>query len=206
MHSDRRSSSDETRPLLEEVPPSYSSTDDVDDTASESPADEHLAMTKFSRGDITWILAGLWSGVLLGAFDGTVVATLLTPIGSQFKASNQATYIGTSYLLSVCCFTPLYGRLADILGRKGAMLVAISLFGSGTVFCGMAPSMRALIAARAVAGMGGGGVMTVASIAVSDFIPLKQRGLYQGMANILYGLGAGLGGPLGGWVNDRFGW
>ncbi|KAF8631157.1 hypothetical protein AX15_002499 [Amanita polypyramis BW_CC] len=92
------------------------------------------------------------------------------------------------------------------MGRKGAMLLALSLFGSGTVFCGFAPSMKTLIAARAVAGMGGGGVMTVASIAVSDLIPLNQRGLYQGIANILYGLGAGLGGPLGGWVNDRFGW
>lgn len=78
-----------------------------------------------------------------------MVATLLTPIGSQFQASDQASYIGTSYLLSVCCFTPLYGllntdytscqtdrkltfhpgRLADIIGRKGAMLIALSLFG-----------------------------------------------------------------------------
>jgi hypothetical protein len=47
---------------------------------------------------------------------GTVVATLLTPIGSYFKKSNQASYLGTSYLLSLCCFTPLYGRLSDILG------------------------------------------------------------------------------------------
>ncbi|KAF5388036.1 hypothetical protein D9615_000232 [Tricholomella constricta] len=206
MHSDRRSSLGEARPLLEEAPPSYGATDGLDDAASESSPDEQQAMSKFSRADIIWILAGLWSGVLLGAFDGTVVATLLTPIGSQFKASNQASYIATSYLLSVCCFTPLYGRLADILGRKGAMLVALSLFGSGTIFCGLAPSMGTLIAARAVAGMGGGGVMTVASVTVSDFIPLKQRGLYQGMANILYGLGAGLGGPVGGWVNDMFGW
>ncbi|KAG6833743.1 hypothetical protein H0H87_001175 [Tephrocybe sp. NHM501043] len=156
MHSVRVSSSDETRPLLEEAPPSYCATNDVDDTASasvasESPVDEH-AMSKFSRADTIWILAGLWSGVLLGAFDG---------------------------------------RLADIVGRKGAMLTALTLFGSGTIFCGFASSMRALIAARAVAGMGGGG---------------KQRGLYQGMANILYGLGAGVGGPLGGWVNDMFGW
>ncbi|KAG6837944.1 hypothetical protein H0H93_008338 [Arthromyces matolae] len=190
MHPTSRSSSDETRPLLEEVPPSYSAPRHNDSAASEQPHDEP-AMVKFSKADTVWILSGLWSGVLLGAFDGTVVATLLTPIGSQFKASNQASYIGTSYLLSVCCFTPLYGRMADILGRKGAMLVALSLFGSGTICCGFAPSMQALIAARAVAGMGGGG---------------KKRGLYQGMANILYGLGAGLGGPLGGWVNDVFGW
>ncbi|KAF8897363.1 vacuolar amino acid permease [Infundibulicybe gibba] len=203
----RRPSSPETRPLLEEAPPSYHSIDDVDEVGSHTGSDVDIPpLNKFSRADICWILAGLWSSVLLGAFDGTVVATLLTPIGSEFQASNQASYIGTSYLLSVCCFTPLYGRLADILGRKGAMLLALSLFGSGTIFCGLAPSMETLIFARAVAGMGGGGVMTVSSITVTDLIPLKQRGLYQGMANILFGLGAGLGGPLGGWVNDVFNW
>lgn len=152
------------------------------------------------------MLAGLWAGVFLGAFDGTVVATLLTPIGSEFNASNQASYIGTSYLLSVCCFTPLYGRLADILGRKGAMLVALTLFGSGTILCGAARSMGALLAARAIAGMGGGGVMTVSSVAVTDLIPLEKRGIYQGIANVLYGLGAAIGGPLGGWINDNLGW
>ncbi|ESK97591.1 vacuolar amino acid permease [Moniliophthora roreri MCA 2997] len=175
-------------------------------TCVEDSEDGPPLLNKFSKGDACWILAGLWSAVFLGALDGTVVATLLTPIGSYFSKSNQASYIGTSYLLSVCCFTPLYGRLSDILGRKGAMLLALTLFGSGTIFCGLAPSMELLIAARAVAGMGGGGVMTVSSIVVTDFIPLKQRGLYQGMANILFGLGAGIGGPLGGWINDNFGW
>ncbi|PFH52884.1 hypothetical protein AMATHDRAFT_1920 [Amanita thiersii Skay4041] len=207
MTSPLRRTYSETSSLLEDAPRSYSSIDDVDET---STLDEHndgvAPANKFSQSDIFWILAGLWSGVLLGAFDGTVVATLLMPIGSEFGASHQSSYIGTAYLLSVCCFTPLYGRLTDILGRKGAMLLALSLFGSGTLFCGFAPSMKSLIAARAVAGMGGGGVMTVSSIAVTDLIPLKQRGLYQGMANILYGLGAGLGGPIGGWVNDNFGW
>jgi MFS family permease len=76
---------------------------------------------------------------------GTIVATLLSPIGSDFNRSNQSSYISTAYLLSVCCFTPLYGersqatvkgqpsqhagRLSDILGRKGAMLLALTLFG-----------------------------------------------------------------------------
>lgn len=125
---------------------------------------------------LVWVLAGLWSAVFLGALDGaslrrflqtghsyilattgTVVATLLSPIGAYYNRSNQSSYIGTAYLLSVCCFTPLYGRLSDILGRKGAMLLALSLFGSGTLLCGIAPSMNVLIAARAIAGMGGGG-------------------------------------------------
>lgn len=121
----RLSSSSDTRTLLEERPPSYHSTDDVNNPPP-PPID---AINKFSRADTCWILAGLWTGVLLGAFDGThgaclsknltinhslppgtVVATLLSPIGSEFKASNQSSYIGTAYLLSVCCFTPLYGQ------------------------------------------------------------------------------------------------
>ncbi|CAE6457605.1 unnamed protein product [Rhizoctonia solani] len=159
-----------------------------------------------SRADLIWILGGLWSAVFLGALDTTIVATLVSPIGSYFEKSHQASYLGTSYLLSVCCFTPLYGRLSDIMGRKGAMLLALSLFGTGTLLCGMANSMEFLIFARAIAGMGGGGVMTVSSISVTDIIPLKQRGLYQGLANILFGLGSGIGGPVGGWINDTLGW
>ncbi|KIM91030.1 hypothetical protein PILCRDRAFT_160549 [Piloderma croceum F 1598] len=187
------SSPSETQPLLQPEP-------------INAPQELTSPVNKYSTADICWILTGIWSGVFLGAVDGTIVATLLAPIGGSFNKFNQSSYIGTSYLLSVCCFTPLYGRLSDILGRKGALLVALTLFGSGTILCGLASSMEMLIAARAIAGMGGGGMMTVASITVTDLIPLKDRGLYQGLANILFGLGAGIGGPLGGWINDSFGW
>ena len=127
---------------------------------------------------LVWILVAVWSAVFLGALDGmlphssvstrrsyiyvtagTIVATLLSPIGAYFNRSHQSPYIGTSYLLSVCCFTPLYGRLSDIIGRRGAMLLALSLFGSGSFLCGIAPSMNVLIAARVIAGMGGGGLV-----------------------------------------------
>ncbi|KZV75457.1 vacuolar amino acid permease [Peniophora sp. CONT] len=172
----------------------------VDDRSKNSP--QHT-----SRADLVWVLAGLWSAVFLGALDGTIVATLMTPIGNYFDKSNEASYIGTSYLLSVCCFTPLYGRLSDVLGRRGAMLLGLTFFGIGTILCGVATSMNMMIVARAIAGMGGGGYgLSLSSVAVTDLIPLKQRGLYQGMANILFGLGGGAGGPLGGWLNDAFGW
>ncbi|KAJ7667832.1 vacuolar amino acid permease [Mycena polygramma] len=198
-------SSAETAPLLKVAPPSYHSVDEEDVPPSPAEDPSPPLLNDFSRADVAWILAGLYSAVFLGAL-GTVVATLLTPIGSSFNKSNQASYLGTSYLLSLCCFTPLYGRLSEILGRKGAMLLALFLFGSGTMLCGMVPSMETLILARALAGMGGGGVMTVSTIVVTDLIPLKQRGLYQGVQNILFGLGAGIGGPFGGWINDVFGW
>jgi len=66
--------------------------------------------------------------------------------------------------------------------------------------------MELLILARAIAGMGGGGISTVTSVAVSDLVPLKKRGLYQAVIAALYGLGSGIGGPIGGWINDTWGW
>ncbi|KAJ9127490.1 hypothetical protein QFC24_000899 [Naganishia onofrii] len=121
-----------------------------------------------TQADFVLILTGLWSATFLGSLDGTIVATLLTDIGSSFEKSNMASWLGTSYLLSVCCFTPIYGRLCDIIGRRGAILLALSLFGIGTIGCGIAPSMEALIGARAVAGAGGGAMMSVGSIIVTD--------------------------------------
>ncbi|KAF8580262.1 MFS general substrate transporter [Ramaria rubella] len=206
----------EREPLLNHRSPTTDTTTGVNGQNSESPTRKPNTL-QVSRRTLIWILIGLWSAVFLGALDmfiltcncflvGTIVATLISPIGSYFQQSHKSSYLGTSYLLSVCCFTPLYGRLSDILGRKGAMLLALTLFTSGTLFCGLAPSMDLLILARAIAGMGGGGMMTVSSITLTDLIPLKQRGLFQGLANILFGLGAGLGGPLGGWINDSIGW
>lgn len=126
-----RSTSKERQPLLSRAPTPVSFLDDAT-TASD---DEHVPppLNQFSTSDVCWILAGLWSAVFLGALDGkssgqahhsitnsdhivgTIVATLMTPIGSYFNRVNQSSYIGTSYLLSVCCFTPLYGKCAPYL-------------------------------------------------------------------------------------------
>jgi MFS family permease len=150
--------------------------------------------------------AAVWSCTFFAAFDGTVAATLTSTISSHFSAANQGSWLGTAYLLSVCCFTPIYGRLADILGRRTAHLIAMSFFCSGTLLCTIAPSMNTLIAARLVAGIGGGGVSSMAAIILSDLVDLRQRGVYQGYGNIVFGLGGALGGPVGGWISDTFGW
>ncbi|CAG7849270.1 Multidrug resistance protein fnx1 [Serendipita indica DSM 11827] len=159
-----------------------------------------------SRATLIRILAVVWMVSLLGAMNVTTAATLQQPIGDDFKQSHKASYVGTSYLLSACCFTPLYGRLSDIFGRKGAMLLALVLFTTGTFLCAIATSMEVLIGARVIAGMGGGGILTVSSVVVSDLVPLRSRGLFQGFAVILFGAGAGLGGLLGGWIHVNFGW
>ncbi|SGY20970.1 BQ5605_C016g08178 [Microbotryum silenes-dioicae] len=149
------------------------------------------------------VLVSVWCGVFLGAVDTTVVASLVTDISASFESSNQASWLGTSYLLSTACFTPLYGRLADIIGRRYSALLALSLFLVGTALCGLAPTINLR---RLVAGMGGGGLMAISSIVASDLVPLKKRALVQGIANLFFGAGSGLGGPMGGLISDWAGW
>ncbi|KAK8866078.1 hypothetical protein IAR55_001229 [Kwoniella newhampshirensis] len=154
-----------------------------------------------------WILcSSMWVCAFLAAFDGVVVATLLGPISSAFKATNMASWLGTSYMLSVCCFTPIYGRLCNIIGRQHSMLLALAIFTVGNLFCAIAPSMELLIAARALAGIGGGGLSTVSSTIMSDIVPITHRGIFQGLTNLAFGSGMGLGAPIGGFINDSVNW
>ena len=185
--------------------------DGDDDSASlsssptENDQDDHVKVMPPLR-TLAPLLTALWVPVFVASMDGTVTATLISSISSSFNASEQAQWLGSAYLLSVACFTPLYGRLADIVGRKNCMFIALTFFTSGTLLCGLSTSMNMLIFARALAGMGGGGLTTTTSIVLSDLVPLKNRGLLQGLTNIIFGLGSGLGGPIGGWMNDTLGW
>ncbi|KAF8264661.1 major facilitator superfamily domain-containing protein [Lactarius quietus] len=167
---------------------------------------------EISRSTRHGILAGIWVATFLTSLGSrvvivaTMVATLLPSISSEFNRSNQASWLGTSYLLSICTFTPLYGRLCDVLGRRGANQTAVVLLAVGTLACGLSNDMSVLIAARFFSGMGGGGIMTTATIITSDMYSVRSRGLAQGVASLFNGLGLGLGGPLGGLISDRFGW
>ncbi|XAO22611.1 hypothetical protein I312_101384 [Cryptococcus bacillisporus CA1280] len=170
------------------------------------PATTHHNLAGLTPSKFRLVCASLWCATFLVAFDSTLVSTLLSDIGSAFNASTQVSWLGTAYLLSVCCFTPVYGRLSDLIGRRNAHLTGLTLFTLGTFGCAIAPSMPFLIVARFLAGAGGGGVASVSAILMTDLVDLRHRGLYQGWANITYGVGAGLGGPVGGWISDNFGW
>ncbi|KAA1087549.1 hypothetical protein PGT21_033475 [Puccinia graminis f. sp. tritici] len=152
------------------------------------------------------ILAAVWTGVFLGALDSTIVATLMSSISSSFDASNQLSWLASAYLLSTSATGALYGKLADLLGRRMSNLIALGFFTLGTLGCGLSSNMSQLIFSRFLAGCGGGGIMTTSSIIATDLFRLDQRGLVQGFANICFGLGAALGGPLGGWIADTMGW
>ncbi|KAI0738091.1 major facilitator superfamily domain-containing protein [Daedaleopsis nitida] len=104
---------------------------------------------EISRTTRYGILAGIWVGTFLSL-------RVLPSISSDFNKAHQASWLGTAYLLATCTFTPLYGRLSNVLGRRGANLVAVFFAGLGTVACGLSTNMESLIAARFM-GMGLGG-------------------------------------------------
>ncbi|KAI5202499.1 hypothetical protein AUEXF2481DRAFT_8843 [Aureobasidium subglaciale EXF-2481] len=152
------------------------------------------------------IFPALTIGVLLSAADQTIIVSSYGKIGSELKALNNVSWIATAYFLTLTSFQPLYGKMSDIFGRKSCLLFAYAIFGIGCLFCGLAQNMNQLIAARAFAGIGGGGMTTVVSILMSDAVPLRERGKWQGYVNIIYATGAGTGAPLGGILADSIGW
>ena len=100
----------------------------------------------------------------------------------------------------------MYGKLSDIFGRKPCLLFSYLIFGTGCLFCGLSQNIYQLVAARVWQGIGGGGMTTVVSILMSDIVPLQERGLWQGIINIIFAFGAGAGAPLGGLFADSIGW
>ena len=101
---------------------------------------------------------------------------------------------------------PLSGKLTDIYGRRAGLVFATTFFATGTLVCGFATEGWMMILGRVVAGMGGGCLNTISTFVGSDLVPLRKRGVWQGIGNIVFGLGMGLGGVFGGFVNDRVGW
>ncbi|KAI8342507.1 major facilitator superfamily domain-containing protein [Chlamydoabsidia padenii] len=156
--------------------------------------------------NIYTILVGLWVGVGLASLDGSIVATIYPKIGTEFRRSNDIIWVATSYMLSFTALQPLYGRLSDTFGRKTTLQVSVYVFFIGSLMCGLATDLWTLVIARTVAGIGGGGLNTMSAVITSDLVTLRERGKYQGYANIWYATGALIGAPLGGWLTDLVGW
>jgi len=153
---------------------------------------------KEMRSRLTYIFFAVAIGVFLAAADQTIIVSSYGKIGSELDALNKVSWIANAYFLTLTAFQPLYGKLSDIFGRKECLMFAYLVFGLGCLFCGLANNINQLIISRAFAGIGGGGMTTVVSILISDVIPLRERGTWQGYINIVYSSGAAAGAPLGG--------
>jgi MFS family permease len=191
-------SAEETTPLLHDNPtpkdPSNETTEEV--ILPEPLSTKRLIIT----------LSSIYVGVFLGALDATIIATLSAPISDSFNSLSLLSWLASAYLIANSACQPLSGRLTDIFSRRTGLVFSNIFFAAGNLICGLATSEWSIIAGRVVAGIGGGGLMAIATFVASDLVPLRKRGLIQGIGNVCFGTGAGLGGIFGGWVNDVWGW
>ena len=152
------------------------------------------------------IFGGLMLGMVLAALDQTIVATALPTIVGDLGGINHLSWVVTAYLLTTTISTPLCGKLSDIFGRKKLFQVSIVIFISGSAICGLANSMGMLIAARAIQGVGAGGLIVVGQAIIADVVSPRERGRYQGLFGAVFG-GASVAGPLlGGFFTDNLTW
>ncbi|KAI9486778.1 MAG: major facilitator superfamily domain-containing protein [Benjaminiella poitrasii] len=161
---------------------------------------------RLNGASVYTIFSGLYVAVILSSLDSSIVATIYPQIGTEFKRSNEIIWIATSYMLSYTALQPLYGRISDVFGRKSALLFATCVFFIGSLLCGIATNLWTLVVARAIAGVGGGGINCMTTVITSDLIALRERGRFQSYSNIAYAVGSVVGAPLGGFLTDTLGW
>src|SRR5262249_52968705 len=126
--------------------------------------------------------------LVLAALDQTILSTALPAIARDFNGQTRIAWVFSAYLIASTVVIPLYGKLADIHGTRPILLTALALFLVGSLGCGLAGSMKQLIVARGLQGVGGGGLMTLTMLGVADLFPAPARGRYQASLGAAYGV------------------
>ena len=142
----------------------------------------------------------------MGTLNQTIVATVLPTIVGELGGVNRMLWVTTSYVLAATVTMPLYGKMGDLIGRKGLFIGALALFVAGSAACALAPSMEGLVIGRAVQGLGGGGLMVLSQAIVADVVPPRRRALYLSIMGVAYAVPMLAGPLLGGFFADAVGW
>ena len=159
-----------------------------------------------ARHEIRAIVAGLMAAMLLAALDQTIVATAMPTIGLDLGDAVDLPWIVTAYLLASTAVTPLYGKLSDIHGRRVMLLIAIAVFSLGSLACALAPTMIALALARALQGIGGGGLIALSQTILADIMTPRERAGYQVYIAGVFATASVAGPLLGGVLAQHLHW
>jgi EmrB/QacA subfamily drug resistance transporter len=152
------------------------------------------------------VLAGILMGMFLSAMTNTTVSTAMPRILSALGGMEYISWALTAYMLTSTISMPIFGKLADMYGRKPFYIGGIIVFCIGCILCGTAVNMTQFIIYRAVAGLGGGIMQANSMAIVADIFPPAQRGKYQGLMGAVFALSSVIGPALGGYVADHLSW
>lgn len=175
----------------------------TDTAAATAPATEDEAP---AGHNVPLVFASLVLGMLIVSLGQMIFATALPTVVADLGGVDKMSWVITVYLLTMTIGLPVYGKLGDQLGRKPLFIVAILLFLVGSVVGALAAHIDVLIVARAIQGLGGGGLMVLSQAIVADVVPARRRGRYMGVMGAVFGLSSVLGPLLGGFFTAGPGW
>ncbi len=152
------------------------------------------------------IIVGIMLAMFLSALEQTIVAPALPTIGRNLGEVENLSWVMTAYLLSTTVATPLFGKLSDIYGRRAMLLISLGVFVVGSIACALAPTMETLIAARALQGIGGGGILPLSQTVIADLLSPRERPVVQSYSSAMFLAACFLGPVLGGVLTDYVHW
>lgn len=174
--------------------------------APDRPPEHHAPAAPLDHATIRAIVAGIMLAMFLSALEQTIVAPALPAIGKSLGGIDDLSWVVTAYLLAATVATPLFGKLSDIYGRRALLLASIVIFVAGSVACALAPAIWVLIVARALQGIGGGGILPIAQTIIADLLSPRERPVVQGRTSIMFMSASILGPVLGGLLTDHLHW
>ena len=154
---------------------------------------EHRKGAALTHRETLLIVFGVLLPTFMGSLDQTILATALPIIGRDFGDVHNLPWLITAYLLASTAVIPLYGKIADIHGRRFTLRIAILTYMVGSLVCALAPNMWVLIFGRVLHGLGGGGLSSMGMIVLGDLVSPKERGRYYSYFAITYTTAGGCG-------------
>lgn len=165
-----------------------------------------MATPVAEKSAIRTVLPGLLLAMLLAMLDALIVSTALPAIVADLGGFGHLSWVVAAYLLTSTVSTPVWGKLGDLYGRKSLFASAIVIFLVGSALCGVATSMGALVAFRALQGLGAGGLIVGVMTIIGVLAPPEERGRYQSHVAALSAVATIAGPLLGGVLTDYLSW
>ena len=161
---------------------------------------------RLTRKRVVLTMIAAMSGMFLASLDATIVSTAMPTIVVDLRGIDHYAWVFSAYLLAEIATIPLWGRLADMYGRKKVFLVGMTIFLVGSAFSGMATSMTMLVLFRGLQGVGAGCLLPVAQTITADLFTLEQRAKVSAFYSALFGFSAIIGPLIGGFITDNWSW
>lgn len=163
------------------------------------------AAGQYTHRQILEVMTGLMLAMLTSMISTSVVGTALPTIVGELGGQDHYSWVASATMLTMTVSTPIWGKLSDLFGRKAMFQTALGLFVAASLVAGLSQDIGQLIAARAVQGLGVGGLSALAQVILGDIVPPRERGRYSGYMGAVFGVSTVAGPLLGGFLVDAEG-